>query len=203
MRLFKSLAVLVALVALSGCAVIARTDVTAFHTLPPTGSAETFTIEAPPGKDAASLEFQDYAGQVTARLSAYGWRAAPPDVTTPTYRVVIDYGVSPPEYQERLEPFYPGPYPYYGGYRRFGYWPYAGPVGYAPVVDRYFARTLEMKVYWTVRGNERGPLVYEGRAVNRGRSDAITPVVPILVSALFSNFPGASGRTVTIEQQIQ
>lgn len=203
MLFFRPAAILLTLLALSGCAVVARTDVTSFHTLAPVGSAETFTIEAPPGKDGASLEFQAYASQVTARLSAYGWRAAPPELANPTYRVVLGYGVSPPEYHERLEPYYAGAYPYYGGFRRWGYWPYAGPVGYVPVVDRSFARTLEMKVYRTVRGNERGPVVYEGRAVNRGRGDAITPVMPILVNALFRTFPGASGRTVTVEEQIQ
>jgi hypothetical protein len=199
MRLISPIILVLALFAVSGCAVTARTDVTTFHTLPTAGQAETFTIEPGPGKDVASLEFQAYATQVTQRLYAYGWRPAAADAA-PTYRVVLDFGVSPPEYQQRLEPYYPGYYPFHYGNRRWGYWP-VGPT-YVPVVDRYFARTLDLRVFRTVRGTERGPAVYEGRAVNRGRSDEITPVMPVLVNALFRNFPGVSGKTVTVEEQL-
>lgn len=202
MRFLKPAILVLALLAMSGCALVARTDVTTFHALPTVGAAETFTIEPGPGKDVNSLEFQSYASQVTARLVAYGWRAAPPELKTPNYRVVLDYGVSPPEYQQRLEPIYPaGFYPFHYGYRRWGYWAPMGPT-YMPVVDQYFSRTLELRVFRTVNGAERGPTVYEGRAVNRGRSDEITPVMPILVNALFRTFPGISGRTITVEEQI-
>jgi Domain of unknown function (DUF4136) len=90
-------------------------------------------------------------------------------------------------------PFYYGwddPFSYYGGYGGYG-----GPFGY----DRFREYTvyksyLDMDI---VRRGDNAPL-FEGHAKARSQTDELDKLVPNLVTAMFTGFPGRNGETVKI-----
>ena len=112
------------------------------------------------------------------------------------------------------DPFYGGFYgrPYYS---RYGYWgrrspfyygwddpfwyysPYAGyGAGYRDPIRRYteYKSELELDI---VRRADNAPL-FEGTAQARSQTDELGVLVPNLIEAMFTGFPGRSGETVRI-----
>ncbi len=104
-------------------------------------------------------------------------------------------------------------YPGWGGYGRFGYGRYGGfgPWGYRssflwgwddpfwggyPEVNSYtyYTSYLEMRISRTADGQR----LFEGRARARSRDDSLPHLVPNLVAAMFTGFPGNSGEDVKI-----
>src|SRR3546814_8175461 len=89
--------------------------------------------------------------------------------------------------------------PYYGRYwGRSWYDPFWGPWGWdQPEVYSYtvYSSFLSMKIMRTGGGDR----VFEGRAETQIRSDDLTTLVPNLVKAMFTNFPGRSGETVKVK----
>src|SRR3546814_5988609 len=75
------------------------------------------------------------------------------------------------------------------------YDPFWGPWGWdAPEVYSYtvYSSFLDMKITRARTGES----VFEGRAETQTRSDDLTKLVPKLVTAMFTNFPGRSGETI-------
>ena len=198
---------------LAACASSFPAQVARFQQLPaPTG--QSFVIQSKdPGRN-GSLEFATYANLVRDRLVAHGYQPA----TSPqaaTLVVNLDYGVS--NGRERISsrpgfgsgfghgyfgnPFGYG-YPYYAGrYRRPYYYgsfydPFWGGAFDYPEVYSYtvYNSFVDMKIART-GSNES---VFEGRAEANTRSDDLTRLVPNLVTAMFTNFPGRSGERVRV-----
>ncbi len=189
------------LATLAACAPTFEARVSRFSMLPPPAQ-QSFVIEArDPGKT-GGLEFATYANLVRQRLVAAGYVEAP----TPgqaTLTVLLDYNVSQP--REKIETRYGyGGFGYgYGGfgYGRFGY----GGFGWAPYWGPGFGGTevysvtqynshLAMKI---VRNADHAS-VFEGRAETIQSTNNLTRLVPNLVTAIFTNFPGNSGETVSV-----
>lgn len=219
----NALVPLVALTLVAGCAAPFEARVARFQALPaPPG--QTFTIQARDPAKAGGLEFATYAGLVTQRLIATGYTPAP-DPRSATLVVNFDYQVGRP--RERIEstPGYGGfgyggfgPYGYggfgrggfgyggfgyggfgYGGFGGFGYGGFGGGYGGFGYPQVYSVTQYDSYVDMKINRAADNVNVFEGRAETVATTNDLTVLVPNLVTALFTNFPGNSGQTVTIK----
>lgn len=221
MRLIKRMAVAAlvgaASLAASGCATGLPAKVTRFSAMPvPAG--QSFVVVQANGQP-AGLEFGRYAGMVARHLQARGYRQAP-SAQAADMVVRLGFDVDEGRVEHPIDPFAPsfyGPYGYpYGPYRSpyWGYRPYYSRYGYygarSPFYygwenpyaygayggGRYVVYTSELTLN-IVRRADNAPL-FEGRAKARSHTDEAGVLVPNLIEAMFTGFPGRSGETVKI-----
>lgn len=208
MKLSHSVLSLALLTLVSACAAPFAADVARFQRMP-APSGESFVIEAKDKARAGSLEFAQYASYVEGRMTQQGYqRASSPD--SATLIVKLDYGVN--DGREKVQTRYSGyggygygyGWPYYGGYYRHRpyYWggyydPFWGSSFGAPEVYSYtvYRSYLDLDIVRKASGEP----VFEGRAEATTRSPDLTRLVPNLVEAMFTGFPGNSGQTVRIK----
>lgn len=203
----------VALLALSACAMPFKAQVNRFQAMPaPQG--QSFVVAPADPKLAGSLEFSQYAGLVSSKLAAQGYQPAP-DAGAANLVVKLDYGVDSGREKIRTVPgsgfgYGWGPF---GGYDRFGYgFGYSPRFGYArsrfiygfhdpflwgggDEIESYTVYTSGLDMTIERKDGER---VFEGKAKAMSRDDDLTRLVPNLVEAMFTGFPGNSGETVKI-----
>ena len=199
----------VAALGLSACANTLRTEVSRYQAMPaPQG--QTFVVV--PGEGMAAnggLEFQRYAGIVAQQLQARGYTpAASPQSASMT--VQLGYGVDHGQVQVRSDPFYGDPFLYGRGfyYPRYGFrspfyygwddpfW-YGGYGGYGRGgIDSYVEYHSQIDLHIRAAGTNQ-PL-FDGRAQARSQTNRLDVLVPSLVEALFTGFPGRSGEVVKI-----
>lgn len=201
----------VALLTLAACASSFQAKVNRFQAMPaPQG--QSFYVTAADPADRGSLEFSQYASLVAQKLGAYGYQPAP-SADAATLIVALDYGVD--QGREKLrtvpgtgwrgyDPFW-GPYwgpaywtPYYYGRRHFIYG-FHDPFLFGPGYDEVESYTvytsgLNMKISRRADGQN----VFEGKAEALSRGNDLTYLVPNLIEAMFTGFPGNSGETVKI-----
>lgn len=191
-----------ALLLLAGCATSFKADVARFQQMPaPQG--QTFAVVADDPALSGGLEFQQYADLVARELSQDGYvRADNPASANLVVR--LDYDVD--NGRERIrstgfsDPFW-GPHWGYGPYwgRRaymYGYYdPFLFGPGYSNI-DSYtvYTSTLRMRIDRAADGRR----LFEGTAKAQSLSNNLTYLVPNLVQAMFTNFPGSSGETVRV-----
>lgn len=208
-RSLLALAAPVALLTLGGCAVPFRADVSRFQMMPaPEG--QTFSIQAADPQMQGGLEFSQYARLVAARLVQQGYHEVAGGQATLV--VNVDYGIDNGHEKVVTTPGFGGPWgggPW--GYGGFGYgrgfygrggfaYGWADPFWYSPYgypqVDSYtyYVSHLTMKINRV----SDGKVVFEGRARARSVSDSLPTVVPNLIEAMFTGFPGRSGEDVLI-----
>lgn len=212
-RAFKMASVPILIASLAACATPFRADVTRFETQLPAPQGETFAVVADDPALAGGLEFSQYASLIEAQMQRLGYaRAASPE--TASLLVRFDYGVDNGRERVRTtgfrDPFYDPWYgysPFYGRLGYGGYWPrsrYAGSWGYgfydpwfgSPDVRSYtvYSSGIDMKID-RARTGER---LFEGKAQALSTSNRLQYLVPNLVEAMFTDFPGNSGETVRI-----
>jgi len=214
-RGLKLAAVASALAGLAACASPFRADVSHFATQLPAPAGQTFTVVADDPALAGGLEFRQYAQGVADHLAALGYRPVD-DPAQATMLVRFSYGVD--RGRERVtttpgfgyrDPFFSPWYSYplaYGGHhgRGFiGYAPYR-PWGFGwydpffggPGVESYTVYTsgIDLKIDRAADGAR----LFEGKAQALSTSNRLQYLVPNLVEAMFTDFPGASGETVRI-----
>ena len=211
-RKMLALAAPAALLALSACATGLPTEVQRFQAMPaPQG--ESFVIQPANSDLTGGLEFSQYADLVRQHLIGLGYTEADsPDKASMI--VTLEYGVD--DGRERVvaysDPFaygygYGFPYysrfGYYGRYRSPFYWGwhdpflYGGFGGYGGYdVHSYTVYTSFLDM--DIRRAEDGQSLFEGLAQARSRNDNLPALVPNLIEAMFTNFPGNSGETVRI-----
>lgn len=205
---FLALAAPVALLTLSACATGFPAQVSRFQAMPaPQG--QSFVIQAANPEDRGGLEFSQYADLVRRNLVAEGYSEAPsPDAAT--LLVTLDYGVDNGRTAVRTYPSsrfgYGGFYdPFYSRWGYFGhrahpfYYGWHDPFWYRPLaydVDTYTVYTSFVDM--DIRRTADGQSVFEGTAQARSRTNELPVLVPNLVEAMFTGFPGRSGETVKI-----
>lgn len=212
------IAPVVALTLLAACATPFESRVSRFNALAqaPQGS---FVIQPRDARNNGSLEFRQYASLVTARLAQSGYQPASSPASA-TLVVTLNYGVD--HGREKIEST-----PGFGGYGGFGYgglgyggfgrrgfggfggFGYGGFGGYGggfgydgfggfgyPEINSYTQYTsfLDMEI----RRTSSNDVVFEGHAIADSASDDLTRLVPNLVQAMFTDFPGRSGQTVRV-----
>ena len=213
-RKLLALAAPAALLALGGCATGFPAQVSRFQQMPaPAG--QSFVIEAADPADRGGIEFGQYADLVRRHLLALGYTEAPSAMAA-TLLVRLDYGVDHGRQQVQtrpamgaLGPWGWGPYgfrrPYYGGFGGYGgfyrsrspfYWGWDDPWfgGTEVDVSTVYTSFLDMDIKRTADGKS----VFEGTARARSATDRLQVLVPNLVEAMFTGFPGNSGETIRI-----
>ena len=208
-----TLAAPAALLALGGCATGFPAQVSRYQAMPaPQG--QSFVIQSADPDDRGGLEFSRYADLVRRHLTAQGYsEASSPQGATLV--VSLDYGVDDGRQQVVTRPALGRPFGYgrfgYGGFgyrpywSRFGYYGryrspfYYGwddPFWYGDEIDAYTVYTSFVDM--DIKRASTGESVFEGTAKARSRTDDLRVLVPNLVEAMFTGFPGNSGETVKI-----
>ncbi len=222
-RKLLTIAAPAALLMLGGCAESFHANVARFQMMPPP-DGQTFAVQASDPRMQGSIEFQSYAQQVAGRLTALGYHQAEPGRASLV--VTMNYGVDNGHTEVVSHPGVGpawgwGPYGSWGvGYRRgypgfgalgggFGrrglygrgfYYGWNDPFWYDPFgypdIDSYtfFISHLEMKI----RSTADGKTLFEGKASARSTDQSLPHIVPNLVEAMFTGFPGNSGESVRI-----
>ena len=206
----KSLiAVAAALLTLAGCAAPFQAKVSRFQALPvPNG--QTFVVQASDPRLQGGIEFSQYAQLVAGQLSRQGYTPAG-NPSRADLVVRMDYRVD--NGRERLQSFpsnyggfgYGGFGGGFGGYGGFGYRPYIsgfydpflfGGYGGFNDVRSYTVYTSELSLQ--IDRADNGQRVFEGTARAMSSDNVLPHLVPNLVEAMFTGFPGNSGETVKI-----
>jgi len=202
----KVAAAMFLLLGLAACTSPFRADVSRFQSQLPAPSGQTFAVVADDPALSGGIEFGQYSRLVQDKLAQQGYVAVA-DPTQAALIVRFDYGVDNGRERVRSagfarDPFW-GPWHGFGGY---GYWgPYRrGPWGfgwYDPFfdgggVDSYtvFTSGVSMKI----DRKADGARLFEGKAEAVSTSNRLSYLVPNLVEAMFTGFPGNSGETVRI-----
>lgn len=202
MRRLLKLLLLPVFASLTSC-VSVQSDVTRFHTLPPKGAGQTFSIHSP--SRTSGIEFSSYAAQVASRLQDYGWTPAVGGRSD--YTVYFDYQMGRSHQRLGAVPVmgpvgggtvvYTGPV--HGCGRDGAFYgtayipPTYGVVGSVPYSITEHDRYLDMKIR-----DRAGRSVFEGRVISTGPSPEIAAVLPQMIDSLFTGFPGESGKTKRI-----
>ena len=204
-RGLAAVALPLALVAgLAGCAEPFNANVSRFHSQLTAPQGQSFAIVAENPRNAGGLEFGQYAGLVADQLRKQGY--VPGDPATSDLVVEFDYGVD--KGRDRISMFGPDPFwgPWRGYGRGFGYgggfYGRHGGWGYG-LYDPWFNDVDVTTVYTSgadivIKRRSDGQRLFEGKAQAVSPSNRLAYVVPNLVEALFTGFPGHSGETVRI-----
>jgi len=208
---FKSkmlaLAAPAALLALSACTTGFPAQVQRFQAMPAPQGQTFFVVPGGGMATNGGLEFQRYAGIVAQQLQARGYAPAS-NAQSATMLVQLGYGIDQGQVRYVEDPFYRSRFGYgYGSpffYPRFGYrsrfsYGWDDPFwygGYGGGVDSYVEYHSQIDLHIRARGSN-APL-FDGRAQARSQTDRLDVVIPSLVEAMFTNFPGQNGETVKI-----
>lgn len=207
----------ITLLALSGCATPFKADVSRFQQLPP-AQGQSFAIVAADPALSGGIEFGQYAALVSERMRELGYV---PAASAETAELTVIFGYDVDKGQERIvrnDPFYDpfwgyGAYgfgytrPYYvrtkRGYRfvhgyydpfLYGGYGFGYQRGYGVDSFTVYTSNIDLKI----RQASDGQNLFEGKAEAKSRSNRLTYLVPNLIEAMFTDFPGNSGETVRI-----
>ncbi len=204
-KLVKAAAASLLLLGLAACATPFKADVSRFQSQLPAPDGQSFAVVAEDPKLAGGLEFALYADLVEAEMARLGYAQVEPENATLLVR--FDYGVD--NGRERIRTTG-------GGFGRVGYYdPFFGPWrrsafsfrrGYAfgfydPFLDEPDVRSYTVYtsgIDLKIDNAANGQRVFEGKAQAISRSNRLQQLVPNLVDALFTDFPGNSGETLRI-----
>lgn len=175
---------------LAACASGFQAEVTRFHAMiPPVG--ESVTIEPAPGIEVGP-EFTSYANLVGDRLAAEGFRPAaggPADIVA-----TLGYAARPTNAVEDEGPQVGIGMGSAGRHTAVG-------LGTSFSLSGGPKQVFVYQLQLIMSAAETGERLFEGRAVARGTDTSISSVMPNLITALFTDFPGQSGETRRIKVQ--
>lgn len=196
------------MLAVAACASPFNANVKRFQSQLPAPSGQTFAVVADDPNLAGGLEFSQYARLVEAKLAAQGYTPVA-DPANATLVVRFDYGVDKGRERVRStgfarDPFW-GPWYGYGGYGGIGYRGFYRPgLWNYGFYDPWFDNGIESYTIYTsgielkIDRRADGARLFEGNAEAVSTSNHLQYLVPNLVEAMFTNFPGNSGETVRI-----
>ena len=211
-HLLKLAAVPLLLASLAACATPFKADVSRFQSQLPAPQGQSFAVVADDPALAGGLEFSRYADLVEAQMERLGYaQAASPQSATLLVR--FDYGVDNGRERVRstgfADPFWGSWYSYRPVYyrtrsgqiravypaRAWGYGFYDPWFG-GNEVESYTVYTsgIDLKIDNAATGQR----LFEGKAQAVSSSNRLPYLVPNLVEAMFTDFPGNSGETVRI-----
>lgn len=208
-RIFAAaMALGVSALALSACAEQLNTTVSRYQAMPAPQGQTFFVVPAGGMAHNGGLEFQRYAGLVAQQLQARGYTPAT-SAQNASMLVQFGYGVDGGQVRYVEDPFYqPFGYggfgPWGGFYRpRFGwgwgggyYWGWNDPFWYGGGLDSYVEYHSQIDLH--IRQSGTNAPLFDGRAQARSQTNRLDAVIPGLVDAMFTGFPGHSGETIKI-----
>lgn len=211
-RALRLAAIPLLLAGLAACATPFRADVSRFQSQLPAPQGQTFAVVADDPALAGGLEFSQYADLVRGEMAQLGYAQGSPDNATLLVR--FDYGVDNGRERVRStglrDPFYDSWFHYRPVYyrTRHGY-----RLGYVPsrswgygFHDPWFGGREQVTSYTVytsgidlkIDNRQTGERLFEGKAEAVSTSNRLSHLVPNLVEAMFTDFPGNSGETVRI-----
>jgi Domain of unknown function (DUF4136) len=198
LKLAAAAALGIAVLGISACAESITSTVSRYQAMPaPQG--QTFAI-VPGGGMAANggLEFERYAALVAQQLQARGYVSAP-NAQSANMVVQLGYEIGQGQVRYVEDPFYD---PFFGPFYRprFGWgggylWGWNDPFWYGDV-DSFVEYHSQVELHIRAAGTNQ-PL-FDGRAQARSETNRLDIVIPSLVDALFTGFPGRNGEVVKI-----
>ena len=208
-----TLAAPAALLALGGCATGLPTQVSRYQAMPaPAG--QSFAIQAADPEDRGGLEFSRYADLVRRHMVAQGYSEASSPQSA-SLIVSLGYGVD--DGRQQVVTYPSSRFGRGFGYGGFGYRPYwsrfggygrlRSPFYYGwddPFWYRGFGEEIDVYTVYTsfldidIKRTADGQSLFEGLARARSRTDELGVLVPNLIEAMFTGFPGNNGETVKI-----
>jgi hypothetical protein len=188
-------------IGLSACSTPFKADVSRFAVPLPAPQGQSFAVVPEDPKLAGGLEFATYANSVAAEMQELGYvRAATPESADLLVR--FDYRVDGG--RERVRTDFNGVGAAgFGPWGRWGGWGGGGwglgfndPFFGGPDVRSYTIYTsgIDVKIDRAADGQR----LFEGKAEAVSRSNRLPRLVPNLVDAMFTGFPGNSGETLRI-----
>ena len=205
-KLATAIAMGAAAIALSACAEQISTTVSRYQAMPAPHGQTFYVVPGGGMANNGGLEFQRYAGIVAQQLQARGYV---PANSAPSANMIVQfgYGVDRGQIRYTSEPGfgYGGFYgPGWGFYRpRFGWgfgggylWGWDDPFWYGGGIDSYIEYHSQIDLHIRQAGTN-APL-FDGRAQARSETNRLDVVIPSLVDAMFTGFPGRSGETIKI-----
>jgi len=203
----KSMIVAVMLLALAACTAPFQARVSRFQALPPP-NGQTFVIQSSDPRLQGGIEFGQYAQLVAGQLVRQGYAPAP-DPSRADLIVRMEYRVDAGREKIQSYPSAYGGFGYggfgYGGFGGFGYRPYLygfydpflfGGYGGFNDIRSYTVYTSELDL--RIDRTDSGQRVFEGTARAMSTDNDLPHLVPNLIDAMFTGFPGNSGETVKI-----
>lgn len=212
----------VAALGLNACATGFPTQVSRFQAMPAPQGESFFVVPTNPAQS-GGLQFTQYATIAAQAMQAQGYVPATSPQTA-TMLVQLDYGVDQGHQEIDVDPFSNGYYrggfggfydpffrssyygrPYYsryGGYGGYGRSPFY--YGWDdPFWGSSFDNTRAYTVYKSfldvnIRRRADNAALFEGHAKARSQTDNLGLLVPNLIEAMFTGFPGRNGETVRI-----
>lgn len=212
--------------ALIGCAATrpgVESSVTVFHSLPGVSAGTGFAI-VPQPMQSQDLEFASYRARIEAQLVAHGWQVVPREqaqclvsvayaidqgrVATATMPVWGQTGISGATTFGTVNATTTANFNQFntsGTYRgTTTFTPSYGIAGFVPVSRMEYSRVLEVQmVAGNTTASEQPQRIYQGTVHSVGSSGALAVVMPAMIEALFSEFPGTSGSTHTARGRLQ
>lgn len=207
-RLMKAAAVPLMLATLGACATPFKADVARFQSQLPAPQGQTFAVVADDPALAGGLEFSQYADLVEAQMERIGYTQGSPE--TANLLVRFDYGLGDGREVVRqtgfADPFY-SPWYGYSPRSRFyrGRFPIRGSRWGYGFYDPWFGSS-DIRSYTVypsdieVKIDDRatGQRLFEGKAQAASTSNRLPYLVPNLIEAMFTDFPGNSGEVLRI-----
>ncbi|ANU08830.1 DUF4136 domain-containing protein [Paraurantiacibacter namhicola] len=219
LRKVKLAAAPLALGALAACTTGFNADVSRFQTQLPAPQGQTFAVVADDPALAGGLEFSQYAAFVTEEMSQLGYTPVV-DPSDANLLVRFDYGID--NGRERIrstgagygyrDPFF-RPWRSYtpvvyrsrrDGRARVAYvptraWGYGWHDPFFGGRERVTSYTVFTSgITMKIDDAQSGERLFEGKAQAASTSNRLQYLVPNLVEAMFTDFPGNSGETVRI-----
>lgn len=196
---------ILALGLVAACSQPFEARVQSFQSMPPE-RGKTFVVKPAVEQKTGSLEFAAYAGLVATELQKLGFQqAASPEQAD--LKVLVDFGAGPGRERIASRPgmqpawgwgawggrgWYGRPWGFYDPFWGPGWGAWSQPEVYSFTVYPAF---LEVDI---IRTADNASL-FEGRAETTTRVNDLPSTMPNLVTALFTDFPGASARSTTVK----
>jgi hypothetical protein len=193
---------------LAGCATGLSTKVSRYQAMPTPAGQSFFVVPIDPRLN-GSLGFQRFGSYVAQAMAAQGYAPASSPQTA-SLIVNVGYGVDNGTTEYVTDPFgygrgyggfgyggFGGPfYSRFGGFHNSFYYGWDDPFWYGGGVQSYtrYKSNLDLDI----RRRADNQSVFEGHARARSTSDDLNWLVPNLVEAMFTGFPGRNGETVRI-----
>ena len=206
------LVAIASLALLAACSQPFEARVQSFQSMPPV-QGQTFYVKPANESRQGSLEFAAYAALVGTELQKHGFRPAS-SAESADVLVMMDFSAGPGRERIATRPSMNSSWGWYGpgwgwgwpGYRSAwgvgGGWgspwgsPWGGQEVYSFTVYPAYVHVAMM------RTADKVPL-FEGRAETTTRTNDLPSIMPNLVTALFTDFPGASARSQVVRVPAQ
>ena len=185
------------------CQMSVHSDVTVFHQLPPDVYGKTYAFYPAPEQQ-GSLEYKTYEEDVRQQLFRWGFVEKP--ASAAELAVFMTYAVdggksvvtSSPEYAQQCVPVYNKKK---GQTESYCSQTYVGSRTSSSVVYQHTLKLIMRNRAQFEKGKTVN--VYEGTAVATEGSAQLNEILPYLIDALFTGFPGANGQTRSVNVPVK